>query len=319
MNRTTFHNTFIRVNRQYEAKYQPKVEAVLIHEGLLVTIRQHGIRAGEVYLGNVLNNPKLQLIIRQLYVDVGLKHAQMNYKRMRDEVRLKGSGPFNYERPTVHSTLIQQSKIIEKELIIEMQVKASFGFNPTWTKFIVDYLNRFLIEKITFEVSRTTRDELLKVLQQAITEGWSIDETVKRIENLPFTKIQAARIVRTEVNRAANVGAKAQSSTFAFEQNKEWISAEDNRVRGLKPSDHANHVSLDGTTINEGDVFVDIRNGDRLEFPGDPRASAASTINCRCSVAYVAKRDANGRLIPKRQTTTVIFPNQQRQRQTVLI
>ncbi len=203
--------------------------------------------------------------------------------------------------------------------IIDMQVKASFGFNPTWTKFIVDYLNRFLIEKITFEVSRTTRDELLKVLNQAITEGWSIDETVKRIESLPFTKMQAARIVRTEVNRAANVGAKAQSSTFAFEQNKEWISAEDNRVRGLRPSDHANHVVLDGVTINEGDVFVDIRNGDRLEFPGDPRASAASTINCRCSVAYVAKRNAEGRLIPKRQTTTVIFPNQRVNRQIVTI
>jgi len=200
-----------------------------------------------------------------------------------------------------------------------MQVKASFGFNPTWTKFIVDYLNRFLIEKITFEVSRTTRDELLKVLNQAITEGWSVDETVKRIESLPFTAMQAARIVRTEVNRAANVGAKAQSSTFAFEQNKEWISAEDNRVRGLRPSDHANHVLLDGVTINEGDVFIDIRNGDRLEFPGDPRASAASTINCRCSVAYVAKRNAEGRLIPKRQTTTVIFPNQRVNRQTITI
>jgi hypothetical protein len=315
LNRQAFHNTFITVNRRYEKKYQPKVEDVLIPDGLVPTIKQHGIRAGEVYLSHVLNNPKLQLIIRQLYVDVGLKHAQMNYTRMRDEVRKNGSIKSNVFKGYGYNNEF----LLEKELIIDMQVKASFGFNPTWTKFIVDYLNRFLIEKITFEVSRTTRDELLKVLNQAITEGWSIDETVKRIESLPFTKMQAARIVRTEVNRAANVGAKAQSSTFAFEQNKEWISAEDNRVRGLRPSDHANHVLLDGVTINEGDVFVDIRNGDRLEFPGDPRASAASTINCRCSVAYVAKRNAEGRLIPKRQTTTVIFPNQRVNRQIVTI
>ncbi len=306
MNRQAFHNTFITVNRRYEKKYHPKVEDVLIPSGLVPTIKQHGIRAGEVYLSHVLNNPKLQLIIRQLYVDVGLKHAQMNYVRMRDELRGSRSKGYYID-------------VVTKHIIIDMQVKASFGFNPTWTKFIVDYLNRFLIEKITFEVSRTTRDELLKVLNQAVTEGWSIDETVKRIESLPFTKMQAARIVRTEVNRAANVGAKAQSSTFAFEQNKEWISAEDNRVRGLKPSDHANHVVLDGVTINEGDVFVDIRNGDRLELPGDPRASAASTINCRCSVAYVAKRNAEGRLIPKRQTTTVIFPNQRVNRQTITV
>jgi len=260
MNSQTFHNTFTTVNRRFEKKYQPKVEAVLIHEGLITAIRNHGITGGRTYLHSVIHNTALQAIIRQLYVDVGLKHAQMNYVRMRDEVR--GSRRKSLPIDTV-----------TKELIIDMQVKASFGFNPTWTKFIVDYLNRFLIEKITFEVSRTTRDELLKVLNQAITEGWSIDETVNRIQNLPFTQMQAARIVRTEVNRAANVGAKAQSSTFEFEQNKEWISAEDNRVRGLKPSDHASHVSLNGTTINDGDVFVDPRNGDYLEFPGDPRRS----------------------------------------------
>jgi hypothetical protein len=306
MNRQAFHNTFITVNRRFEKKYQPKVEAVLIHEGLTKAIRNHGVKAGMIYARDTIHNPQLALIIRQLYVDVGLKHSQMNYVRMRNDLRSSRSKGLHTDQVT-------------KELIIDMQVKASFGFNPTWTKFIVDYLNRFLIEKITFEVSRTTRDELLKVLQQAINEGWSIDETVNRINDLPFTAMQAARIVRTEVNRAANVGARAQSDTFAFQQNKEWISAEDNRVRGLRPSDHANHVALDGVTINEGDVFVDPRNGDILEFPGDPKASAASTINCRCSVAYVAKRDTNGRLIPKRQTTTVIFPNQRVNRQTVMI
>lgn len=306
MNTQTFHNTFTTVNRIYEKKYQSKVEAVLIPHSLIPMIKSKGVQAALNETRGFIHNPSLALVVRQLYVDVGLKHSQMNYVRMRDEIRSSRRKALPID-------------IVTKELIIDMQVKASFGFNPTWTKFIVDYLNHFLIEKITFEVSRTTRDELLKVLNQSITEGWSIDETVKRIESLPFTKMQAARIVRTEVNRAANVGAKAQSSTFAFEQNKEWISAEDNRVRGLKPSDHASHVSLNGTTINEGDVFVDPRNGDFLEFPGDPKASAASTINCRCSVAYVAKRNAEGRLIPKRQTTTVIFPNQNARRRTVLI
>ncbi len=307
MNSQTFHNTFTTVNRRYEKKYQPKVEDALVPQGLIGAVRNHGASGGRAYLNTVIHNTSLQAIIRQLYVDVGLKHAQMNYTRMRNDVRANPRKKFD--------SIEEQ----HKHLIIDMQVKAAFGFNPTWTKFIVDYLNRFLIEKITFDVATTTRDELLKVLQQAVTEGWSIDETVNKIQDLPFTKMQAARIVRTEVNRAANVGAKAQSQTFAFEQNKEWISAEDNRVRGLKLSDHASHVQLNGTTINEGDVFVDPRNGDLLEFPGDPRASAASTINCRCSVAYVAKRDANGRLIPKRQTTTVIFPNQQRRRQIVTV
>jgi hypothetical protein len=78
-------------------------------------------------------------------------------------------------------------------------------------------------------------------------------------------------------------------------------------------------VALDGHRIDIEDVFIDPRNGDQLRFPGDPLASAASTINCRCSLALLAKRDANGRLIPKRKTTVVIFPNQRRQRQIVTV
>jgi hypothetical protein len=198
------------------------------------------------------------------------------------------------------------------------QIK-KFGFNEAWTNFIKNYLQRHLIEKITFDVSTTTRDGLLTALNKAITEGWSIDRTVKEIEDLPFLKYQAARIVRTEVGRAANVGTKAQSETFPYEQMKEWISAHDKRVRGVDPKDHASHISLDGTRINAGDLFQDPRNGDLLDHPGDPRASAESTINCRCTLAYTAKRDANGRLIPKRQTTSVIFPLQNRTRQTITV
>lgn len=39
--------------------------------------------------------------------------------------------------------------------------------------------------------------------------------------------------------------------------------------------------------------------GEQLEFPGDPNGSPENTINCRCFSEVVAKRDDNGRLIPK--------------------
>jgi hypothetical protein len=279
-------------------------------DGLIQVIKSHGLHAGVNHLRGTIHNIDLTATIRTLYIDVGVKHAQLNYSRMRGEIKGQNIAGFIKINPA----LIAETKFYDS--VIEIK---QFGFNPQWTRFVLDFLQRFLIEKITFEVSTTTRDEMLKVLQQAINEGWSIDQTVKALEDLPFTQMQAARIVRTEVNRAANVGAKAQSETFQYEQMKEWISAEDSRVRGTDPKDHASHVNLDGQRINDGDVFVDPRNGDLLEFPGDPRASAESTINCRCSIAYTAKRDANGRLIPKRQTTTVIFPNQNRRRQTILV
>ena len=57
--------------------------------------------------------------------------------------------------------------------------------------------------------------------------------------------------------------------------------------------------------VDYNQPFVDPRNGVRLMQPGDPKAQgmrmdkAATVINCRCTVALVAKRDANDRLIPK--------------------
>ena len=305
MNRTGLYNEFITINRRFEKKYQPKVERALMPDGLIQVVKAHGLHAGVNHLRGVIHNEDLMITIRSLYVDVGVKHAQMNYSRMRDELRLKKSFSLDTDTKEAFSKASFQTK--------------GFGFNPTWTRFVLDYLQRFLIQQITFEVSTTTRDQMLKVLNQAITEGWGIDQTVKALEDLPFTKMQAARIVRTEVNRAANVGAAAQAKTFPYQQWKEWISAEDSRVRGTDPKDHASHVALDGIRINEDDVFKDPRNGDLLEFPCDIHASAESTVNCRCSHAYTAKRDANGRLIPKRQTTTVIFPNQNRNRLTVTI
>jgi len=97
---------------------------------------------------------------------------------------------------------------------------------------------------------------------------------------------------------------------------KEWISIHDHRTRGVNPKDHANHIALDGVTIDFEDYFVDPRNGVRLFQPGDPKAKgsakdkAASVINCRCNMALKPKRDSRGRLIPKRKTTSVIYPNQ---------
>jgi hypothetical protein len=35
------------------------------------------------------------------------------------------------------------------------------------------------------------------------------------------------------------------------------------------------------------------------DMPGDPKAPKGFLINCRCTVAYVPSRDANGRLIMK--------------------
>lgn len=274
---------YIETNRKFEAMFMPSIKRAIRSKAaqVMVHLRQGGYSEANEFLSRELTNPALVNVIRTLYSTVGKRHAQLTYSRLKRDEK-------------------------------------AFGFNEQWTQFILQYLNRFLLEKITFEVNNTTRDALLKALQAGVKEGWSIDKMIDHLKSWPFERFQAARIARTETNRAANVGNKAQAETSEYQQQKEWISAQDYRVRGRNPKDHADHWKLNGTKIDEDDVFVDPKNGDRLMFPGDPKASAASTVNCRCVAAYTLKRDAQGNPIKKRQTTSVIFPAQQRRPDIVI-
>lgn len=288
MNRADFINQYTRVNRQFEVKFFPVVKKA-IHfkvEQVIHELKQGGYDRAINHLHTDLVNPAMTEAITKLYKIVGLKHAQLNYSRLLQDRRK--SLPFN------------------------VQIKG-FGFNIEWVTFILSYLKRHLLDNITIKINDTTREALLKTLAIMQMDGLGIDGAVQKLENWPYEEFQAARIVRTEVNRAANTGSKAQAETDPYQQVKEWIAIHNNRTRGNPVTgrkDHANHWELDGIKIDENDVFIDPRNGDRLDHPGDPNASAESTINCRCTVAYTYKRDSQGNLIPKRKTTAVIYPNQ---------
>lgn len=288
MNRQQHIQETTAIQRRYEDKYFKLVSKVLQSEvdAVVVIMQRSGINSAIKYVHEHIHSKGLPRIVEKLYNEVGLRFARRQWRLLQSQKRMAVKG---------------------------------FGFNAEWVQYIHDHLFRFLVDKITFQVAETTRNILLTTLNKAIAEGWGIAKAVKEIEDLPFTKTQAARIVRTEITRAANTGTMAAGSTFDFQQNKEWIAAHDNRTRGNKPGDHASHVGLDGQVIDYEDVFTDPRNGDKLRYPGDPNASAESTVNCRCNIAVVAKVDQNGRLIPKRRHVSVIYAGQIPNRQTVVI
>lgn len=273
-----------RINRRLEDPAGVRVASAIQAKAnaVIARLREGGTAAAFGYLATDISNPRLAGVIKGVYKTVGLIHA----KRVNDELRS--------EPGTLKSFFGVQTKRL--------------GFSETWAQFINDYLARFLLDKITFQVNSTTRDALMRAVQRGINDGLGVDDIIRILEDWPFARFQAARIVRTEINRATNVGAMAAGSTFQFEQQKEWIAVMDRRTRGTEPKDHANHRELDGNVVNDDAVFTDVRNGDQLQFPGDPSASAASTVNCRCTVALVAKRDERGRLIPRRTSVRVIMP-----------
>lgn len=172
--------------------------------------------------------------------------------------------------------------------------KAGFGLSEEWLQAIINFFKNeyFALVKM---ISDTTRDQLLRVLSQAAEEGWSNDETVKQLKAPEINAARARLIARTELNKGAFAGRKIAADDSEWETEKEWISAHDHRVR------HS-HRAVDGDVVDvDGKFSVATPKGgvDYMLGPGDPTASAANLCNCRCTSATRAKRDENGRLIPK--------------------
>jgi len=165
-----------------------------------------------------------------------------------------------------------------------------FGFDQVFINGVLDYLKRFLLDKVVAPITNTTMAFIDSVLEKAIVGGWGVDETVKNLEKSDITKVRARLIVRTETVRATNFTQLAAADSEDFEMTKTWIAIEDKRTR----RSHS-HAGVDGQNVPLYDAFS---NG--LMFPGDPTADIKETANCRCTLGYFAARDLMGNLIPKK-------------------
>jgi hypothetical protein len=279
LNREEYIRETVLLNRRFEAKYYPKVKRAIDRQiSSLIEAVKEGRGMGAV--SQIISTPVTQ-VMESMYYEIGLRYARRTYRDQQEERR----------------ALKPARKLVSVTKGYSVETKG-IGLNTLWRQMIKKLLGEFLLE-MTFDIAKTTRETLTRILQKSIDEGWGVDRTVKELEDLPLSRTQAARIVRTEVTRAANTGVNVAGETSEFEQTKEWISAKDHRTRGTDPEDHASHVLLNGITVDYDDVFIDPRNKDELRYPGDPKAKAESTINCRCSMVVRLKYGEDGRPIRK--------------------
>lgn len=183
------------------------------------------------------------------------------------------------------------------------QKQQTFGFNAQWTRDV----NEFLATQgftLVADITKTTKDKMIAIVQQSIEQGLGVDDIVKLLlsdEQIAYAVYRARRIVRTEVMRASNMGTMAGANAHGFEVDKMWISARDSRTRRI-PEDEFDHWDLDGVVKPLEEPFTSTsKKGQPVEAmqPGDITAPAGFTINCRCAVGIIPKRDRNGRLIMK--------------------
>lgn len=172
--------------------------------------------------------------------------------------------------------------------------KAAFGINLDFIQAVIDYFNKFLLEKVVIPISKTTQKLIEKVLDQAIKEGWGVEKTITELKSPDIPRWRARMIVRTESVAAMNYAQLKAADNKDFEVEKGWIAIEDKVTRfGNRPGGH-NHLGVDG---QRRDLYDTFSNG--LLYPGDPNGAANQKINCRCSLGYYLKRDLEGNLIPK--------------------
>lgn len=188
---------------------------------------------------------------------------------------------------------LDYSKRIEKEL--PKAVKANILFNEQLLKDILLFLSGEGGQKIV-SVHDTLIKDIIDTIKQKIGENASLVELRDAIYDIvskagTFYKWQSLRIARTETTAASNFAAMKTAEQSELELQKTWIATLDSRTR-------RDHFRQDGQSVDLNDTFV-MFSGKTVRYPGDPKADADEVINCRCTIAFTPKRDADGNLIFK--------------------
>lgn len=267
--RTKYSETYKRQMNKFERKYTKAVYSALQSQirDYVVVLKNDGIEAAKRQLNDLDINWKVAPVIKDMYKTVGLFYANQEYGQLLQQVKDKKKG---------------------------------FGFNAQWVAELLRYFTVDLLNKAVLPISATTREQVRQVLEQATNEGWGVDQTVRALQSSDLTLWRARMIVRTETSKAAFKGRKMGADTIEYQTTTEWIAANDHRTR------HS-HRRADGDVVDYGKPFkVPVFKGDlqigeeQMDGPGDPKASAANVINCRCTSASRIKFDERGRPILKR-------------------
>jgi len=184
-------------------------------------------------------------------------------------------------RAEVKKTIIPELEDVMRlsadRVLHEISVQAPVLFDlshPQAQHFLTQVENQLV--GVGDDMWKKTRDELIQGMQL----GESIPQLSLRVkEVLGTTDTRARTIARTEVIGASNAGAYQQLLLLGpnAPQRKVWLSTHDSRTR-------VSHRAADGQVV---DFFGDFRvGGEKLSYPGDPDASAANRVNCRCTVTW---------------------------------
>jgi len=148
------------------------------------------------------------------------------------------------------------------------------GFNMN---FVPSYKTISFLQNYAFDNVKGLNEEMKERLRKEMVEGLLNHETPSqlklRIMDTMDTTIQRAEmIVRTETNRAFNIGHFEAAKESGLDLVKQWSTHEDERTCEVCNG-------LDNQIVGMNDKFKTIKGDELLLSPAHPR--------CRCRVVYV--------------------------------
>lgn len=141
-------------------------------------------------------------------------------------------------------------------------------------------------------INATTEEAIRRLIEQGVSEGWSVPTTMKHLETLfsqwmtgdlskedfdwfnqRMPEYRREMISRTETMRALNSVSYRLYGAWGVEEH-EWLATGDNRTR-------LDHREVDGQVVKVGSPFN--VGGWPMLYPGDPAGPPEEVINCRCT------------------------------------
>lgn len=210
---------------------------------------------------------------------------------------IKQSDIFNAYLEVYNTIGKKEGERVGKQINRELKEWTLNSFLSEFERQLFEWLFRNTTRRMT-EVRQTFINYLNKEIAFGLSQGKTISEITTDLQRLinsrNFYRWQALRIARTETTAASNFAATVSADVSDVVTEKLWISADDARTRRTPPNQF-DHAIMDGVRVGYNEPFN--VQGEELDFPGDPKGSAANVINCRCTVAIVPKRDAQGRIM----------------------
>lgn len=261
MNKTAFLSQFHHFQINREQHFAPKLYKALQHQySQFITAKKHGL-SNQHALEHV-TSASIYTVLKAIYKD------SVHYGSL------------------VYSQLPKAPKKLKR--------RAPIGFNEEMIALVNDYFDSDILN-FSEGITDTTKEAIQVILQIANEEGRSLDWIVNNMETeTDLNRSRSRLIARTETVTSTNQAGHLAAAKTGLLMNKEWLSAEDSRVRPA-------HAEANGHTVGFEDYFhvggeTLLVPGARIQENGLP-TSPENVCNCRCCSLNVAVRDERGRLI----------------------